>query len=456
MEYRTPTVLDEHGFNIASPAVQEMFRQKSSAGYYPAGQSSFKYNGENPYSTAQFNNLNPSQYDGYYQSPYGASPTPPPGFSAMNSPENPYSQENPYLSMMQQGTVQSYNPYQPGFWEQMQAQGEWAKNYIKQANDICKPQQPQPQQQQWYGGYYQYPYSYQQPYQYSYTQVKEANSTTYTQLYNTGQIGVGEYCTYNNGGISFIGVDGKEVRLNQRDDWFTMSSFTARQMEEQRRQQEEYQNNMQSWQICININKKYLRDNGMESEADKLDYYQSQEYQNQQLALYNLHKSIWASDYEIDQQARFFGSLRRSDQPGYVNPYVAEYIDNWNKTFERRTQWVPEHCDANEYFNNGIMELQIIDDMRYESEQREKRIDLMIDTGQLRQYFKDFLDPTYDPVTRTSCTPVSLAVSDIEITLPEHIKRERYANRRDRFKASIFADNRMNVKDRTRDMMLGL
>ena len=39
-------------------------------------------------------------------------------------------------------------------------------------------------------------------------------------------------------------------------------------------------------------------------------------------------------------------------------------------------------------------------------------------------------------------------VSDIEITLPEHLKRERYEKRRQRFIDTIYQDNRANIINR--------
>ena len=123
---------------------------------------------------------------------------------------------------------------------------------------------------------------------------------------------------------------------------------------------------------------------------------------------------------------------------------MEKYITDWNKLYERRTKPYPDSYGVDEFFNKGIMTNQIIDNMAHDAEIRERRVDILFDQQKCRELFGNMF-PSYDPITGTSCAPVSMNVSDIEITLPENLKRERYLQRRQAFENTIFRDNRSNV-----------
>ena len=69
-----------------------------------------------------------------------------------------------------------------------------------------------------------------------------------------------------------------------------------------------------------------------------------------------------------------------------------------------------------------------------------------------REAFKNYMHelvPSYDPKTETGLifnTTIGGGIQDIEIRLPEHLAREEYAARKQRFMDTIFADNRSNLK----------
>ena len=466
MEYHTPSMFDENGVNVMSPTIQMMRAEGNDPS---AHYSSFKYNGDSPYQTAMYNNINPQMYGYNMQQNQQA---PPPGFTPMQTPQygytnqNSYQSVNPYESMLQQQYLgqqyqqgYSYNPYQQytqqqsqqyynGYQQQYSSpydqriveEGRKAQDMLKQAMNLNNPADTSQ-------GMIKYDYYGRPVGEYTYAEIKERNAPIYNQLYNNGLISLSDYCSLNNGGISFIGLDGKRVNIGSSDNWYVGYDRIQQQKAIQAEYQKAYEENMKNWEICLNINKRFLRDEGYTEEAERIDKQQSEEYRKYMQDLQNYHHQILAFDYMYDQQCMIFNSLQRSDSKSYVSPFVEKYVSDWNKLYERRTKPYPEHYGVDEFFNQGIMECQIIDDMAHDMELREKRVDLLFDHAKCRELFAK-LFPTYDPVTGTSCAPVSMNVSDIEITLPEHLKRERYEKRRQRFIDTIYQDNRANIINR--------
>lgn len=452
MEYKTPSMFDENGFNILSPTVQMMRAE----GNNPSAQSSFRYNGDNPQQTAMNNQMNPFAYNGYYQSPMN----PPAGFTPMAQPNYggfgyQYQSANPYASMMQgnmnNGIAYSYNPqygmydpytqpYNPYAYTNQDVianEGRKAKEMLQSAmnpqNNQINENVPMIKYDPWGRPIGEY----------SYSEIKERNAPIYNQLYKSGAMPLSEYCSFNNGGISFTGVDGKTVRVGC-NDWYAGYDRIQQQKMIWEEQQKLYNENLQSWKICIEVNKKFLKDEGMDEEARRIEVEQSEQYREYTYKLQQYHYSILQFDNWYDNMCAFVNTWKRSDKPGYVTPYVEKYITDWNKLYERRTKPYPDSYGVDEFFNKGIMTNQIIDNMAHDAEIRERRVDILFDQQKCRELFGNMF-PSYDPITGTSCAPVSMNVSDIEITLPENLKRERYLQRRQAFENTIFRDNRSNV-----------
>lgn len=465
MEYRTSSMFDENGFNVLSPTVQMMRAE----GSIPSAQSSFRYNGDTPQQTAMNNNMNPYAYNDYNQNAMVNGMNPPPGFTPMNQLNYVGFQQqqqsyNPYASMLQgnmgysaaysyQPPQRVYDPYTqmidpnvPGFHQQMINEGRDARKMLQEA---MNPASNNTNNAQYYGTepVIKYDYWGNPVGEYTYYEIKERNAPIYNQLYNNGVMNLSDYCSMNNGGISFTGVDGKTVRVGYDNGWYAGYDRIQQQKALYEQQQKLYNDNLQSWQICMNVNKKYLRDEGLEDEAAKIDLETSQQYQEYQQKIYKYHTDIINYDRWYDEMCAYVNTWQRSDKPGYVSPLVEKYIYNWNKLYDRRTKNYPEHYGVDEYFNKGIMTSQIIDDMAHDAELRERRVDLLFDQNKCRELFGQMF-PSYDPVTGTSCAPISMNVSDIEITLPENLKRERYLQRRQAFENTIFKDNTANIIQR--------
>lgn len=444
MEYQTPSMFDENGFNILSPTVQMMRGE----GFNSSPQSSFRYNGESPQQTAMYNNMNP--YNGYYNQQ-----SPPPGFTAMNQPMygEQYQQQsyNPYATMQQQnnyGYAYSYQPnnsyytdsYTPNFYDRIVEEG----NRIGDGIVHAMTQNVQQQQVDQYGNndhliktdMWGRPIG-----EYSYQEIKEMNAPIYNHLYRTGAMSLSDYCSLNNGGISFIGVDGKTVRVGASDNWFVGSERIQRQKQMMAEQQRLYEEQMDTWNVCMDLNKKYLMEEGRTDELNRINTEQSVQYQEYMQKLQKYHYDIIQYDNWYDNMCRYVDTWQRSDQPGYVTPLNEKYINDWNKLYERRTKDYPKSYGVDEFFNQGIMECQIIDDMAHDAEIEERKVDILYSRERFRQDLHMRV-PAYDPVTGTAAIPVSMNVSDIEITLPEHLKRERYIKRRQAFENTIFRDNR--------------
>lgn len=464
MEFTTPSMFDENGFNVLSPTVQMMRAE----GANPSAQSSFRYNGENPQQTAINNNMNPYMYNGYYQTqtPYAMvdNTNPPPGFVPMNQPNYGGNQSyNPYATMLQNNMgysaaysyqphnrvydplTQPINPNVPGFYQQMVDDGSKAREMLQSAmrpvvNNI------QNTQYQYYGTepVIKYDYWGNPIGEYTYSEIKERNAPIYNQLYMNGVMNLSDYCSMNNGGISFTGIDGKTVRVGYDNGWYAGYNRIQQQKAMYEEQQKLYNENLQAWQMCANVARKCLEGEGMVQEAAELNLAAQQEHQQK---LHKYHTDILSFDNWYDNMCAYVNTWNRSDKPGYVSPLVEKYVYNWNKLYDRRTKNYPEHYGVDEYFNKGIMTNQIIDDMAHDAELRERRVDLLFDQNKCRELFGQMF-PSYDPVTGTSCAPVSMNVSDIEITLPENLKRERYLQRRQAFENTIFKDNTANIIQR--------
>lgn len=455
MEYKTPSMFDENGFNILSPTMQ-MIRAEGNS---PSAQSSFKYNGDNPQQTATNNNMiNPYNVQNQYNIVTGANT--PPGFTPMNQPNYSgfgyYHNTNPYdniLTYCYNNSVYNYQPqhrsYDPYSTSQINQY-----DYINTKNKIIEDgQKAKAILQNAMNFSTNYQYSVNEPMikydpwgrpigEYSYNEIKEYNAPIYNQLYNSGIMNLSDYCSINNGGISFVGVDGKIVKVGCNDGWYTGYDRIQQQKLVWEEQQKLYNDNLQAWQICVSINKKFLKDEGMDDELRKLEQSETSEQNMQKLQQY--HYNILQYDKWYDDMCAYVNTWQRSDTPGYITPYVQKYIHDWNKLYDRRTKSYPDSYGADEFFNNGIMMNQIIDDMAHDSELRERRVDLLFSQQKCRELFGN-LFPSYDPITGTSCAPVSMNVSDIEITLPENLKRERYLQRRQAFENTIFRDNRSNI-----------
>lgn len=435
MEYQTPSMFDESGFNILSPTVQMMRAE----GTNPSAQSSFRYNGDNPQQTAMMNNMN---YQNQYAGSFGINP--PPGFTPMYQQPNygGFGYQNPYYNIgggvAYSYTPRQYDPYPNAFQQQMEMEGRKAKEILQSAMNP-------PQETQYidtgYTGYDAWGRPITQ------SDIKERNAPIYNNLYNSGAMSLSEYCSFNNGGISYIGVDGRTVRVGFGDNWYAGYDRIQQQKMIQQEQQKMYEEHMNAWNICRNINAKFLKDEGREEEAAFVQMEQSVEFQNKLNKLHEYHYKILQFDSMYDNMCAYMNTWQRSDKLGskYVSPVKEQYVDHWNKLYERRTKQYPEHYGVDEFFNQGIMECQIIDDMAYDAELRAKRVDTLFDQQRCRELFGNMF-PTYDPVSGTSCAPVSMNVSDIEITLPEHLKRDRYIQKRQAFENTIFGDNRLNVQ----------
>lgn len=464
MEYQTPSMFDENGFNMLSPNAH-MFRPE---GNPPSGQSSFVYNGDSPQQTAMNNNLNPYQYNGYYQSqnqyPMVDGTNPPPGFIPMNPPvyggyqqqQQPY---NPYTTLLMQqgndnnGYAYNYQPnqsmYDPYTYPQQNNQmtvdqiADYGHRMKTMLQDAMNPQVQQQSMQQ------PYQYDDMQPIikydaygrpigEYSYQEIKEMNAPIYNQLYRSGAMSLSEYCTMNNGGISFIDTHGRTVRLNTNDNWYGSSRIQQQQRAYQEYQQL-YNENMTAWQICININRNYMKSEYGEQYVQQID--EEAEYNRKKQERINQYRESERQDeYRYNCLCAVVNSMKRSTDKGYVTPYLEQYIKNWNTNYNRVVEKYSDSYDFNDYLNKGILENQIIDEMEYEAKQRERRVDLMFSKQKCQNLFGQMF-PTYDPVTGTSCAPVSMGVSDLEIKLPEHLKRDRYLNRKYKFTNTIFSNN---------------
>ena len=210
MEYHLPSAFDANGFNVMSPIVQG-----GGVGYYPT--PSFKYNGDDTYTT-QMQNQNNFQY---YSS-----------LGQMASQQLQYYQQ-PFQPIPQQGYVGSYNPYY----------------------------------QQQYGYYNDPQYNAQQ------------QAAVYRDAYNSGNMPLSDYCSFNNGQqLSFVAASNNRTYNSGLDDWYgSATSYYVRQQEEQKRQQEFYQEQQTAWDICRSV---YNRYNGID-ETDEYHQNQKEwiEYQ---------------------------------------------------------------------------------------------------------------------------------------------------------------------------------
>lgn len=433
MEYRSPAMFDQNGFNILSPTVQMMRAE----GTNPSAQSSFKYNGENPRQTAMNNNVNFNNYN----NPYTFGNNPPPGFTQMYQPNyGGFNYQNPYYNMgtAYSYTPRNYDPYPNTFQSQMEMEGKRAKEILQSAMN------PEKNDQYIDEDYTRYD-AWGRPITYS--DIKERNAPIYTNLYNSGAMSLSEYCSFNNGGISYTGVDGKTVRVGFNDNWYSGYDRIQQQKMMFQEQQKIYSEQMDAWKICMNVHSKFLKDEGRDNEAEFVKMEQSLEYQKKLNKLQEYHYKILQYDAMYDNMCSYMKTWKRSDELGskYVSPIKEKYVDNWNKLYERRNSQYPDNYGVDEFFNQGIMECQIIDDMAYDAELREKRVDRLFDQQRCRELFGTMF-PSYDPITGTSCAPVSMNVSDIEITLPDNLKRERYLQKRKAFEDTIFRDNRSNVQ----------
>lgn len=384
MEYHFPSQFDENGFNIQSPVVQSMFN--GGVGYTAPPTNTFKYNGESPTQT---------YYNNQYANPqYGNQQN-------MDYYTNLGAYANQQMALQQQavnannGYYYNQNPY-----------------YMNQpaVND---------------------PYN-------------DQRLDAYRDAYNTGAISLTDYCYYANAGIkpSFTGLNGKTQSIynTAQDSWYGAASFSMQaQMEQQKRMQEEYEEQIMAWNLCAKVCNAGL--GKTEEEAPDI---------RKQIEIQQKWQKYYADrareDYEQDCFSAYMKSLPNSMQPGYVSPLKAHIINNWNRYWHIRNDKYPENYGLEEFFNKGIMESMIIDDLDIEAQAKARHLDRLYDRQEFRNTMHQ-LHPNYDPTTGISIGGAGrLGIDDIEITVPQHLRDNDYAKRREKFMNSILANNTINCQ----------
>lgn len=335
-----------------------------------------------------------------------------------------YNGENPYLTYLQN---QNYN------YDDYCKLGNDASSFLQQAQQTAMNVQ-QPQQQYYYNPIYGYN---QQPY-YSEQDVSQA----YNQMYDNNQMSITDYCYYNNGGINTTSGN-RFIQQDISDDWYgyAMRDAQRRQLQ-QEEYQKEYNNQMYAWSVCTKLSNNYY-----DRENDSQDIEKKAAYFNK----LNQYKQACAQDeYQMDCFAAFVKSLPNSTQPGYVSPLKENIVTHWNNYYHERNDKYPEHYTIDDYFNKGIMGCMMIDLYAHDAKLKEK--EMRAKSLFSREAFKNYMHelvPSYDPKTETGLifnTTIGGGIQDIEIRLPEHLAREEYAARKQRFMDTIFADNRSNLK----------
>lgn len=307
------------------------------------------------------------------------------------------------------------------------------QQYYSQMGQYASQQLQQPVYNQ-YNGYTNYNNSL-----YNQNYIDQTKSQVYDEAYKSGQMTLSEYCYYNNGGIQFTGADGNQINLNQGNDWYSSATqLMQRQQEAQQQYQKEYNIQMENWKLLCSINNKFL---GIEEE-EAVDLEQKILYQ-QKWEAYRYEKAV--EEYQQDCLVNFIKSLPNSTQKGYMSPIKEQLVNNWNKFYHQVNDKYPENYGLEEYFNQGILMNQMIDDMEDDAKRREKQLDRLYDKQQFRDYMHQ-LHPEYDPVTGTSIGARRLGIDDIEVSLPPHLAQQDYVQKRQKFLDTIFRDNRLNIQ----------
>ena len=214
MEFHTPSMFDENGFNVMSPIVQN-----GGVGYVPT--PSFKYNGGDAYE-AQMQNQNYQYYTNLGQ---------------IASAQMQYYQ-NPQ-SYMNTGYVNSYNPYYPN---------QWNNGYAYYNNqNYYSPQQKAAMYNEAYRN----------------GQMSLTDYCTFNNGQQLSFVGI-DGRTYTTGG----GVD----------DWYGSATTRFRQQQEyQRWQQEQYEEQMVAWNICKACNDRYFGRDPEESQQQRNEWIEYQQ-----------------------------------------------------------------------------------------------------------------------------------------------------------------------------------
>lgn len=400
MEYKFPSQFDENGFNMLSPNYA-MY----SGGVGNTTSPAFKYNGG---TTQETYATNQQQQQYYY----------------------------PNFGVNQQHTQQmpDYDYYT--------RLGAYANQQMQIQQQLYQPQ-PQPQYQQQYGWT-----AYQEP------TYDPGRAEAYRQSYNNGLLSLSDYCYYCNAGINpqaaqqqqattFYGADGRMHTIggsgSAYDGWYNNMAYSMQaQMEYQKQAQEEYQNQLDCWNLVARVCARGL---GIE-ETQIPDYSKQIETQQKWQKYYaDMNQLAYQQDcFSAQMKAATKSSLDKD----YISPLKQMMIDNWNKLYHERNDKLPEHYGLDEFFNHGIMEGQILDDLDYRAKQKAKQLDQLYDKQEFRNLMHQ-LHPNYDPYSGISIGGAGrLGIDDIEITLPPHLAQQQYKERKDRFLNSIYANNTAN------------
>lgn len=419
MEFHTPSMFDENGFNILSPVVQG-----GGVGYVPT--PSFKYNGGDVYET-QIQNQQRQYYENLGNS----------ASAMLQAANNPQMRANT-------GYVNSYNPYQNQWGNNGFYNTPYNNNAQYNTGGYSSPfgyGYSNNTQYTGYGnGYYNDQYN--DPYN---SRDQWQKAMIYNDAYQNGLISLTDYCTFNNGQqLSFIGVDGKNHTVggnSVEDNWYgTATSIFQRQQDYVRMQQEEYEEQMAIWDMCLACYDRYY---GRDPEEEKQKRISYMEYQQK----WQAHRIKEArEEYENDCIVEFIRSLPNSTQKDYVSPLKRDILEAWNRCYHERNDKYPEHYGLEEYFNGGIMANQIMDLMEDDMKKRERQLNRLYD----QQEFRNFLHsrhPDYDPITGISSRGARrLGIDDLEIKLPPNLCSQEYQERRHKFIESIMKDNRYNLQ----------
>lgn len=326
----------------------------------------------------------------------------------------------------------------------MSAPPNYQDEYNRQMDQYCHNQLNPPwyqqqvdmyrnQQRMGYDPYQQQQYN---PYYYQQQQSYMPTIDAYNKAYNEGAMPLSEYIYYN---TPWYTVDGRPLGGQpSEDDWY---GYATRRMERRREQEKYYKEIYDNQAYTISVLANFsARWNGRDPETQtvntkKLEYEQK---------LRECHIEDAKTEYQNDYLWYFVQQLPNSTQKNYCTPLKEQYITKWNEYYHHRNDKYPEHYDADEYFTwiYGSMKLDMMED---EAIAREKDLSRLYDEQNFRNVLHSYC-PQYDPIEGVSLAGVKrLGVDDIEITLPPHLAKQEYVERRNKFIDSIFKDNRLNI-----------
>lgn len=240
-----------------------------------------------------------------------------------------------------------------------------------------------------------------------------------------------------------IGLDGKPIPMGNNNYYTNAWDQYNRRKQQEQEWQEHNQQQREIWKMLTVMNRKW------QGFDDGEEYFEQQEQQRQ------LQLTIDYERYNQEQQIMALNRIRmlpNSSDPNYINYEQNQYVERWNKLYDKRTEKYQGDISLYDFFNGGVANEMWIDMLTEQAIDRAKDMSKLYNQNSFRQELAKS-NPNYDPLTGVASGKLTLNgmsgsrglnIDDMEITLPPQIAKD-YEARRAKFMNTILSNMKDNV-----------